>query len=138
MNRRVVLRALAGIAVSIIAVVLVAQTADVPAALAQVATVDPRALLLPTVVILVQLLVRAVRWSGILSAMAGEPTSFAPPPTITIATAPTATNRRTRWRLLQPVEAPWTADFRGRGTRIIATKIDGDQRNAEANAPSWT
>jgi uncharacterized protein (TIRG00374 family) len=72
-NRRVGLRALAGIAVSIIAVVLVAQTADVPAALAQVATVDPRALLLPTVVILVQLLVRAVRWSGILSAMAGEP-----------------------------------------------------------------
>lgn len=71
MNRRVAIRLVAGIAVSVIAVLLVARATDVPTAFAQVAKVDPRSLIAPVVVIVVQLVIRAARWSGLLTAMAG-------------------------------------------------------------------
>lgn len=71
MNRRVLIRLVAGIAVSVVALLLVARTTDVPAAFAQVSKVDPRGLVAPVIVIVLQLLIRAVRWSGLLTAMGG-------------------------------------------------------------------
>ncbi len=70
---RVFLRALAGIAVSAFAILLVAQTADIPAAIARIAAVDARWLVLPALVLIVQMWVRAVRWAIILSAVQPVP-----------------------------------------------------------------
>ncbi len=69
MNRRVAARALAGIAVSVLACLLVAQTADVPAALGRVLNVDARLLVLPILIVAVQLWIRSVRWAILLSAV---------------------------------------------------------------------
>lgn len=69
MNRRIVARALVGIAVSATAVLLVAQTADIPSALARVASVDVRWLAVPALVVAAQLWVRATRWAILLSAV---------------------------------------------------------------------
>lgn len=69
LNRRVILRALAGIAVSAMAIVVIAQLADIPSALATVAKVDVRWLVLPGFVIVVQMWVRAARWAVLLSAV---------------------------------------------------------------------
>jgi uncharacterized protein (TIRG00374 family) len=75
MNRRVFLRLFAGIAGSVVAILLVAQAADIPAAIARIAAVDPRWLVLPALVIIAQMWVRAVRWAIILSAVQPVPIS---------------------------------------------------------------
>ena len=48
---------------------LVAQTADLPSALAKLATIDLRLLLLPAVVVVVQMWLRAIRWGLLLTAI---------------------------------------------------------------------
>ena len=73
MNRRVVLRALGGIAVSALAILLVAQTADIPSAVTKVANVDARWLALPALVIVAQMWVRAARWAILLRAVQTVP-----------------------------------------------------------------
>ena len=73
MNRRTAVRAVAGILVSVVACLLVAQSADVPAAFGRVLAVDPRWLVLPILVVAVQLGIRAVRWRILLSAVGPVP-----------------------------------------------------------------
>ncbi len=69
MNRRVLLRALAGILMSALAILLVARSADLPSAIAQVVNVDVRMLALPALVVVAQMWVRAARWAILLSAV---------------------------------------------------------------------
>ncbi len=69
MSGRVLVRALVGIAVSAVACLVVAQGADVPAAVDRVLAVDPRWLLLPVLVVGVELWIRAVRWALLLTAV---------------------------------------------------------------------
>lgn len=69
MNRRIVARVLGGIAVSALAILLVAQSADIPSALARVVNVDVRWLVVPALVVVAQLWVRATRWAILLSAV---------------------------------------------------------------------
>ena len=69
MNARIVVRAILGVAVSVVALVLVARGADIPAAIGGVLAVDPRWLVLPIAVVIVQLGIRSVRWAAILTAV---------------------------------------------------------------------
>jgi uncharacterized protein (TIRG00374 family) len=66
---RVVARALAGILVSALAILLVGQAADIPAAIGRVAGVDVRFLAFPAMVFVLQMWVRSVRWAIVLSAV---------------------------------------------------------------------
>jgi uncharacterized protein (TIRG00374 family) len=67
-NRRILGRTLLGIVVSTTAILLVAQSADIPAALARMAIVDLRLLAFPALVVAAQMWVRAWRWAILLSA----------------------------------------------------------------------
>lgn len=69
MSTRTLLRAVLGVAVSAVALVLVGQGADIPAAIGGVLTVDPRWLVLPIAVVIVQLGIRSVRWAVLLTAV---------------------------------------------------------------------
>jgi glycosyltransferase 2 family protein len=68
-NPRILLRAVLGVAASVVALVLVGQGADIPAALGGVLAVDPRWLVLPVAVVIVQLGIRSVRWAVLLTAV---------------------------------------------------------------------
>ena len=59
MNPRILLRVVLGVAVSVVALLLVGQGADIPAAIGGVIAVDPRWLVLPIAVVMVQLGIRA-------------------------------------------------------------------------------
>jgi uncharacterized membrane protein YbhN (UPF0104 family) len=73
MNRSVAARIIIGVAVSAAAVLLVVQSADLPAAVSRVTAIDPRALLVPVLVVLVQLAIRAARWALLLTAVGPIP-----------------------------------------------------------------
>jgi glycosyltransferase 2 family protein len=75
LNRRIVLRVLGGIAVSAVAVFLVARSADLPSTIGKVAGVDLRMLALPVAVIVAQMWVRALRWAILLRAAQPYPVS---------------------------------------------------------------
>jgi uncharacterized protein (TIRG00374 family) len=69
MAARTLLRVVAGVALSAAALVLLAQVADIPAALRLIAGVAPGTLVLPVLVVVAQFVVRSVRWALLLSAM---------------------------------------------------------------------
>jgi uncharacterized protein (TIRG00374 family) len=73
MNVRLLARVAVGVAVSVVALVLVARSADIPSAIGRVLAVDPRWLILPVFVVMVQLGIRSVRWAGLLSAVGPRP-----------------------------------------------------------------
>jgi uncharacterized membrane protein YbhN (UPF0104 family) len=72
-NLRLVARIAIGVTVSVVAVLLVSRSADIPAAVGRVLAVDPRWLLLPVLVVMVQLGIRSVRWAGLLTAVGPRP-----------------------------------------------------------------
>ena len=76
------LRAGAGLAISVVACVIVVGTVDLPQVLAGIARADLRVLAIPVALVLVQLLVRAARWAGLLGAITNRPirTRDAAPP----------------------------------------------------------
>ncbi len=67
MAGRTWLRVLVGVGLSVAALLLVAQLADIPGALDRILAVAPASLLLPLLVVLAQLWVRSIRWASILS-----------------------------------------------------------------------
>lgn len=69
MNPRILLRVVLGVAVSVVALVLVGQGADIPAAIGGVIAVDPHWLVLPIAVVIVQLGIRSIRWAALLTAV---------------------------------------------------------------------
>ncbi len=69
MSRRVLLRAVLGVAISVVALLLIAQGADFPTAIGGVLAVDPRWLVPPIVVVMVQLGIRSARWAALLTAV---------------------------------------------------------------------
>ena len=73
MNVRLLARIAVGVAVSAVALLLVAQSADIPSALGRVLAVDPRWLILPVLVVMVQLGIRSVRWAALLTAVGPRP-----------------------------------------------------------------
>jgi len=73
MNRSRLIGLFAGIALSVIACLAVLATIDVPTTIARIGRVEPLWLVPPLAVLAIQLLIRAGRWSWLLSATAGKP-----------------------------------------------------------------
>ena len=67
---RMALRVLVGLMASVVAVILIAQSADIPGALRAIVSVDARWLIAPLIVLIVQMWSRSLRWAIILSAIA--------------------------------------------------------------------